>query len=113
MWAWGWNAYGQLGDGTTIDRHVPTLIRNRFGFTSVSGGGLHSLGRMADGTVWARGWNGVGQLGDGSTTDHHRPGQDRGLRRDGDRCRGDVPVPVGTLPPAAAVGAGAFHTLAR
>jgi len=73
VWAWGWNAYGQLGDGTTIDRHVPTLIRNRFGFTSVSGGGLHSLGRMADGTVWARGWNGVGQLGDGSTTDHHDP----------------------------------------
>ncbi len=23
MWTWGWNYYGELGDGTTIDKHQP------------------------------------------------------------------------------------------
>lgn len=69
----GWNAVGQLGDGTTVDRHVPTLIRSEDGFTSISAGGLHSVASKSDGTVWAWGWNGVGQLGDGTTTDRHDP----------------------------------------
>ena len=26
LWAWGWNAYGQLGDGTNTDRWSPVQI---------------------------------------------------------------------------------------
>jgi len=26
LWAWGWNSFGQLGDGTNTDRNTPVLI---------------------------------------------------------------------------------------
>jgi alpha-tubulin suppressor-like RCC1 family protein len=26
VWAFGWNFYGQLGDGTNIDRHTPVQV---------------------------------------------------------------------------------------
>ena len=26
VYCWGWNQYGQLGDGTTIDRPLPTKV---------------------------------------------------------------------------------------
>nr|WP_148282310.1 RCC1 domain-containing protein [Corallococcus coralloides] len=28
VWAWGWNDYGQLGDGTTTDRLTPVQLLN-------------------------------------------------------------------------------------
>lgn len=72
MWAWGWNATGQLGDGTTVDRHEPVRVRYT-GVAGIAAGPLHSLAVYRDGTVMAWGWNGLGQLGDGTTTDRLEP----------------------------------------
>jgi alpha-tubulin suppressor-like RCC1 family protein len=43
VWAWGWNAYGQLGDGTTTDRLAPTRVPGASGAPSVAAGGVHTL----------------------------------------------------------------------
>jgi alpha-tubulin suppressor-like RCC1 family protein len=81
VWAWGKNGYGQLGDGTIIDRHAPVQVSGLTGvFIAIAGGGFlvddgHSLALRNDGTVWAWGENVWGQLGDGTTTERHTPVQ--------------------------------------
>ncbi|RQP08971.1 MAG: cell wall anchor protein, partial [Microbacteriaceae bacterium] len=44
-YAWGQNYYGQLGDGTNTDSNTPVQVQAPAGvtFTSISGGGLHSV----------------------------------------------------------------------
>ncbi len=74
LWAMGNNGAGQLGDGTTTDRHVPTLIV-RSNVVAISAGNYHSLFMTSDGNLWAFGGNANGELGDGTTTDQHSPEQ--------------------------------------
>ena len=71
LWAWGWNYLGQLGDGTTTDRHTPVKIMDNV--RQVSAGECHTLAIRNDDTLWAWGWNYLGQLGDGTTTDRYTP----------------------------------------
>ena len=66
VWAWGSNYYGQLGDGTVVDRETVVQVSRLSGITAIAGGGSHSLALKKDGTVWAWGNNENGQLGDGT-----------------------------------------------
>ncbi len=75
MKACGNNQSGQLGDGTTIDRHVLTPVQLFALPLHVAGGGIHSLALLADGTVWAWGNNVWGQLGDGTRISRSTPVQ--------------------------------------
>jgi alpha-tubulin suppressor-like RCC1 family protein len=79
VWAWGYNGYGQLGDGTTQSRTTPVKVPGLSSVVSIAAGHEHSLALTADGTVWAWGRNNLGQLGDGSTLDHRTPAQVPGL----------------------------------
>src|SRR6266536_6251721 len=63
--AWGYNAQGQLGDGTNTNRYTPVVVSNLTGATSVSAG-THSVVVKNDGTVWSFGSNSNGQLGNGT-----------------------------------------------
>ena len=65
VWAWGYNVYGQLGDGTTNLRYDPVQVPGLSNVVAISAGGLHSLALLSNGTIRAWGWNGVGQLGTG------------------------------------------------
>jgi alpha-tubulin suppressor-like RCC1 family protein len=79
VWAWGSNAYGQLGDGTTIDRTSPVQVAGLSSVVSIAAGGDHSLALKNDGTVWSWGRNDSGQLGDGTTTNRSNVVQVSGL----------------------------------
>ncbi|WP_422614018.1 RCC1 domain-containing protein, partial [Bifidobacterium indicum] len=74
-YAWGYNYYGQLGDGTTNQRNTPARVGMPAGvaFTAVSAGGNHSMALDRDGNIWTWGYNGSGQLGDGTTTNRTTP----------------------------------------
>jgi alpha-tubulin suppressor-like RCC1 family protein len=73
LWALGSNDYGQLGDGTTVDRDYPVRIMS--GIKAMSSGVSHSLFLKTDGTLWACGDNTYGQLGDGTGDSHLAPVQ--------------------------------------
>ena len=64
LWAWGDNIYGQIGDGTTIDKLVPTRIGTSTGWQSITAGSSHSIAINNCG-IWTWGYNGSGNLGNG------------------------------------------------
>jgi alpha-tubulin suppressor-like RCC1 family protein len=64
MWAWGSNYYGQLGDGSIIDKNTPTRIGTETDWKEISTGGNHSLALKTDGSLWSWGLNIFGELGD-------------------------------------------------
>jgi alpha-tubulin suppressor-like RCC1 family protein/chitodextrinase len=72
-WAWGLNANGQLGDGSTTQRTLPVQITTLSAVSKVAAGAFHSLALHTDGTVRAWGLNSSGQLGDASTTQRTAP----------------------------------------
>jgi len=79
IFTWGRNYYGRLGDGTTVDKHVPTLITNQFNLavgetiTSISLGSAHSAAVTSEGRIFTWGLNSSGQLGDGTYTSKYIP----------------------------------------
>ncbi len=75
LWAWGRNNYGQLGDGTTIDKNVPIQIGTDSDWKIISPGSQHTFAIKTNGTLWAWGYNSNGQLGDGTTSSKSTPAQ--------------------------------------
>jgi alpha-tubulin suppressor-like RCC1 family protein len=86
---WGWNGYGQLGNGTTNNALMPVSVASNV--VAGAAGWLHSLFVTADGTLWAMGWNGYGQLGNGTTN--------------------NALMPISVASNVVAVAAGAYHSL--
>jgi alpha-tubulin suppressor-like RCC1 family protein len=77
VYAWGDNRSGQLGDGTTEEKHYPVHSTNLgLAWNGIAAGAYHSLALKSDGTLWAWGFNNDGQLGNGTTTDRHAPEQE-------------------------------------
>jgi len=79
VWAWGYGAYGQLGDASAANSDVPVRVRKVSHVMEIAGGGdmAYALGR--DGNLWAWGYGGYGQLGDDSIVSLDVPVQVVGL----------------------------------
>jgi alpha-tubulin suppressor-like RCC1 family protein len=74
LWAWGFNCFGRLGDGTITNRISPVSVVGGFtDWCAASAGNSHSLGIRSNGTLWAWGINSFGRLGDGTATSRLSP----------------------------------------
>jgi alpha-tubulin suppressor-like RCC1 family protein len=63
---WGWDAFGQLGDGTKgPDTGTPSIALTG-DYIEIDSGFVHTLVRDGDGNQWLWGGNLYGQLGDGT-----------------------------------------------
>jgi alpha-tubulin suppressor-like RCC1 family protein len=60
---WGNNLQQQLGDGTSTDRHNPTIIGAASDWAVVSCGHAHSCAMKTNNRIYCWGYNGAGQLG--------------------------------------------------
>src|SRR5438552_4347808 len=92
---WGANDSGQVGDGSTTRRLVPTAVSGMArGVTAISAGRSHTCA-VKDGGAWCWGSNYYGVLGDGSNASRN------------------VPVPVsGMSSGVTAISAGFYQTCA-
>jgi alpha-tubulin suppressor-like RCC1 family protein len=72
VWAWGYNAQGQLGDDGA-SRYSPRQVGSLTGVKAIAAGGWHSAALTASGGVYTWGDNGHGQLGDGTTVNGSAP----------------------------------------
>jgi len=80
VFAWGHDASGELGDGSTTARPLPVAVTAvPAGAVAVAAGKSHGLALMADGTVFGWGHNRSGELGDGTKIDRLLPVRIKGL----------------------------------
>lgn len=80
VYCWGDNYYGQLGDGTTIDRYRPVRVAGLGnGVVALSVGDNHSCVINGNGQAYCWGYNFYAQLGDGSRANRTRPVRVAGL----------------------------------
>ncbi len=97
---WGYNLYGQLGNGslgTAADRNRPVVVTGLAGVSQITAGKFHTCGLLSGGAVKCWGRNLSGQLGEGLGL----PGTDR-----------SAPVIVAGLSGATQIAAGEYHTCA-
>jgi len=73
LFCWGYNGFGQLGDGTTTSGSTPVAVSSSLTFASVSAGNLYTCAVTTGGAAYCWGSNTYGQLGNGTTASSSTP----------------------------------------
>ena len=80
LYSWGYNGYGQLGDGKTTDSSMPICISNiensplkGKNIVDVHNYGSTIIAKDSNGKLYTWGYNTSGQLGNGTTTNSSMP----------------------------------------
>jgi alpha-tubulin suppressor-like RCC1 family protein len=77
---WGYNNYGQLGDGTKTNRSTSVAVSGlSSGVSAISTGDRFTCAVLSSGAAKCWGGNGSGQLGDGTITNSSTPVDVSGL----------------------------------
>ena len=84
LWAWGYNASGELGVNDSIFRSSPVQIGTGTNWTFVAGSN-HLKAFKTDGTMWAWGISQFGYHGDGTTINKSSPVQISGTNWNGEK----------------------------
>lgn len=73
----GYNNYGQLGDGSIINRQIPTRLAGTESpqWASLTANEGHTCAIRTSGELFCWGYNVYGQLGDGTVTTRNAPSQ--------------------------------------
>jgi alpha-tubulin suppressor-like RCC1 family protein len=106
VWSWGYNVYGELGQGTAsgsvndlVGVPTPGQITGLPGPASAIAAGTHHACALVAGNAWCWGEDGEGEVGDG-------------IFRTSPPWDVDAPVKVGGLGKVTALAAGSEHTCA-
>ena len=72
-YCWGYNGYGEVGDGTNTQRTFPAAVSGGLILGSVATGTYHTCGVTTTNTAYCWGANYYGQVGNGSTSTQYTP----------------------------------------
>ena len=75
LWAWGYNSYGQAGQGNTTNYSSPVQVGALTVWKQISCGYQCVMAIQSNGTLWSWGSNNQGQLGQGNISSYSSPVQ--------------------------------------
>lgn len=73
VYCWGYNAFGQVGNGSTDNKTSPTLISALTDISDLGLGSNHSCAVSSTGSTYCWGLNSFSQIGDGLTANRLAP----------------------------------------
>jgi alpha-tubulin suppressor-like RCC1 family protein len=76
---WGWNEFGQLGDGTTTTSDTPQTVSEARNIAQLAAGSAHTCALLSTGLVSCWGWNYFAQLGDLTQGEPYTPVETKGI----------------------------------